>query len=162
MDTTSEIRLQAVNPTLAAKIRSLDAEFQRQTDGDHLEVVQGYRSLLQQAALYAQGRTAPGKIVTDSPPGHSWHEFGLAVDVVPRSLLPIPGWNPESPLWAQIDQIAQTMGFDTEDCGGCWQHEDRPHLELRGRFPVSPDDEARAILSQGGVQAVWDAAQITE
>lgn len=161
MDTTSEIRLQAVHPTLAAKVRLVDAEFQRQTDGDHLEVVQGVRSYAQQAALYAQGRTTPGAIVTDSPAGHSWHEFGLAVDLVPRSLLPIPGWNPDSPLWGVITQIAQSYGFTNLDCGACWQHKDLPHLELSGRFRVSPDDEVRSIFQQGGMQAVWDAAGIS-
>lgn len=161
MDTTSEIRLQSVHPTLAAKVRLIDAEFQRQTDGDHLEVVQGLRSYAQQAALYAQGRTAPGNIVTDSPAGHSWHEFGLAVDAVPRSLLPIRGWNPDSPLWGVITKIAQSYGLTNLDCGACWHHKDLPHLELSGRFPVSPDDEVRSIFQQGGMQAVWDAAGIS-
>ena len=36
-----------------------------------------------QADLYAQGRTKPGKIVTNAPPGSSWHNFGCAFDVLP-------------------------------------------------------------------------------
>lgn len=40
----------------------------------------GFRSSAEQAALYAEGRTAPGQIVTNAKPGHSAHEFGEAVD----------------------------------------------------------------------------------
>ena len=35
----------------------------------------------EQAKVYAQGRTAPGKIVTHAKPGHSNHNFGVAFDV---------------------------------------------------------------------------------
>ncbi|MEO8021055.1 M15 family metallopeptidase [Polaromonas sp.] len=36
-----------------------------------------------QNALYAQGRTKPGKIVTNAQAGYSWHNFACAGDVVP-------------------------------------------------------------------------------
>lgn len=40
------------------------------------------RTFAEQANLYAQGRTAPGKIVTKAPAGLSMHNYGLAVDIV--------------------------------------------------------------------------------
>ncbi len=40
------------------------------------------RSSKDQAKIYAQGRTAPGPIVTNARPGDSTHEYGLAVDIV--------------------------------------------------------------------------------
>lgn len=40
-----------------------------------------FRSFNAQANLYAQGRTKPGRIVTYAPPGKSWHNWGLAVDL---------------------------------------------------------------------------------
>lgn len=43
-------------------------------------VVQGLRTFAYQADLYAQGRTKPGKIVTNAKPGLSYHNYGLAVD----------------------------------------------------------------------------------
>jgi len=49
----------------------------------------GYRSLDEQAALYAQGRDSSGQVVdpaavvTDAPPGSSPHNYGLAVDLQP-------------------------------------------------------------------------------
>lgn len=46
-----------------------------------VEVISGLRSWHTQAALYAQGRTKPGKIVTKARPGSSWHNYGLAFDL---------------------------------------------------------------------------------
>lgn len=42
-----------------------------------------YRSWDEQAAEYAKGRTAPGRIVTNARPGQSWHQWGRALDFVP-------------------------------------------------------------------------------
>jgi peptidoglycan LD-endopeptidase CwlK len=49
--------------------------------GITIEVISGLRSWAQQAALYAQGRTKPGRIVTKARPGSSWHNYGLAIDL---------------------------------------------------------------------------------
>lgn len=46
-----------------------------------VEVISGLRSWTAQAALYAQGRTKPGRIVTKARPGSSWHNYGLAIDL---------------------------------------------------------------------------------
>lgn len=48
-----------------------------------LRIVQGFRSFAQEDALYAQGRTTPGPVVTDSKGGMSYHNYGLAIDIVP-------------------------------------------------------------------------------
>lgn len=42
-----------------------------------------YRDNDSQAALYAQGRTKPGKIVTKAKPGQSIHNYRLAFDFCP-------------------------------------------------------------------------------
>lgn len=46
-------------------------------------VVQGFRSFPEQQAIYEQGRTRPGKIVTNAQEGESYHNYGLALDSVP-------------------------------------------------------------------------------
>ena len=43
----------------------------------------GRRTMEEQAALYAKGRTVGGKIVTKAKPGESYHNYGLAFDWVP-------------------------------------------------------------------------------
>ena len=41
-----------------------------------------FRTRKEQQALYNQGRTTPGKKVTNAMPGTSFHEYGLAFDIV--------------------------------------------------------------------------------
>jgi peptidoglycan L-alanyl-D-glutamate endopeptidase CwlK len=43
-------------------------------------VVQGLRTFAESDALFAQGRTAPGPIVTKAAAGQSYHNYGLAWD----------------------------------------------------------------------------------
>lgn len=45
-----------------------------------LRCVYGLRTWQEQADLYAQGRTRPGRIVTKAQPGFSYHNYGLAID----------------------------------------------------------------------------------
>ncbi len=52
------------------------------TLGISLRVVQGLRTIAEQDALYAKGRTTPGPIVTNAKGGTSYHNYGLAVDLV--------------------------------------------------------------------------------
>ncbi len=41
------------------------------------------RTIERQEKLYARGRTAPGRIITNAQPGYSWHNFNRAIDAVP-------------------------------------------------------------------------------
>lgn len=160
MDPASEKKLALVNPELAALVRKLDEAYRKAHLPDFLTVQQGLRSYAQQAAIYAQGRTAIGKIVTNAKPGHSWHEAGLAVDLCPDSLLPTTNWSPDSSLWPELANAGRSLGLFP---GADYVHvpPDRPHFQLTGRFPVSPDDETRKILAQGGPKAVWDSAFVS-
>lgn len=45
-----------------------------------IRVTHGLRTFAEQQALYQQGRTKPGKIVTNAAPGSSYHNYGLALD----------------------------------------------------------------------------------
>lgn len=51
------------------------------TLGYEYKAISGNRTWDEQAKLYAQGRTSPGKIVTNAMPGYSNHNFGIAVDM---------------------------------------------------------------------------------
>lgn len=64
-----------LDPEFAADVDELF-----RADDDAWVIHYGFRSAEVQGRLYAQGRTTPGPIVTNAPPGHSPHEFGLAVD----------------------------------------------------------------------------------
>lgn len=69
--------------SLHPSIRVLARELLRRRP--ELRIVSGYRSMEEQERLYAQGRTAPGEIVTNAKPGRSWHNYALAFDVTPPS-----------------------------------------------------------------------------
>src|SRR3954465_9837804 len=71
-------KLNVVNPLLrdkALRILSLAVD-----DGFQLTVTQAVRTFAEQDALYSQGRTRKGPVVTNARGGQSWHNFGMAVD----------------------------------------------------------------------------------
>jgi peptidoglycan L-alanyl-D-glutamate endopeptidase CwlK len=63
-----------------------------------------------QAALYAQGRTAPGPRVTNAKPGESFHNYGVAFDFCPI----VNGkcqWN-DAKLFARCGEIGEACGLE--------------------------------------------------
>ena len=158
MDANSDARLAEVMPALAQKVKELARRLA--LEDISIRVTQGLRSWAQQQALYDQGRTKPGPIVTNCPGGHSYHNLGMAVDVVPDfadRTPPAPDWNIHHPAWQRIVTIATDLGLQS---GALWRtFKDWPHLQLVGRFPEgAPNDEARQLFQGGGCQAVWQAA----
>lgn len=69
-----------------------------------------YRDAESQAALYAQGRTAPGKRVTNARPGQSFHNHRVAFDFVPvkagKAL-----WQDTS-TFTRCGEIAESLGLE--------------------------------------------------
>lgn len=74
------ISLDHLEPNFLAKFLELLAAC-RARNCDYYATL-GYRTVAEQDALFAQGRTKPGPRVTDAPGGLSLHNYGLAVDVV--------------------------------------------------------------------------------
>lgn len=98
--------------------------------GVTLVPVQGTRTEEEQRALYNQGRSAGGSIVTNAGPGQSLHNYGVAVDLVPAELVNTPDWSPDSPLWNVVGQAADAVGLEW---GGNWDSfVDRPHVQMAG------------------------------
>ena len=71
-----------------------------------------YRSPAEQNELYAQGRTAPGKIVTRAQGGQSAHNVGLALDFVPI-VNGKPEWTGRDPAWSKAIELAQTQDMES-------------------------------------------------
>lgn len=78
-------------------IATLEANFQRRARQWLEEMIQtgirplvycGLRTMEEQAALYAIGRSKAGKIVTKARPGESYHNYGLALDWVAMKQAP--------------------------------------------------------------------------
>jgi peptidoglycan L-alanyl-D-glutamate endopeptidase CwlK len=161
MEHISEARLSLICPKLADKIRTL-ADMLAQ-EGILIRVVQGLRSWTEQDALYAMGRTAPGKIVTNVRGGGSYHNFGMAVDCVPSingcELAYQPDWNRTHPAWSRMIDVGKSLGLT---CGALWRtFPDAPHFQLEGRFPPGgPNDEVRQLFKDCGMEIVWQESGI--
>ncbi len=73
-----------------------------------------FRDNESQNALYAQGRTAPGKIITNAKAGESFHNYRCAFDIVPlRNGKPVWGTTGEDlVLWKKIAAVAKAHGLE--------------------------------------------------
>jgi len=94
--------------------------------GISIRVISGLRSYEEQAALYAQGRTAPGKKVTNARAGYSNHNFGIAFDI---GVFEGNRYLPESPKYKAVGALGMDLGLEW---GGNWKTiVDQPHFQLR-------------------------------
>ncbi|NRF94821.1 M15 family metallopeptidase [Paenibacillus frigoriresistens] len=162
----SESRISKLNSIVAHKTRQLiTAAF---NEGIYIVIVQGLRIMDEQAALYAQGRTTAGSIVTNAKAGYSCHNYGVAIDF---ALLADDGVNvlwTVNDKWRRVGAIGKSLGFVW---GGDWtvQKEgivDFPHFEmcfglsinelLKGaKLPeLEEDDDMNKILEYE--QWAWD------
>lgn len=98
-------------------------------------ITHGFRSKEEQAALYAQGRTKKGNIVTNCDGIHkkSRHQSGKAIDFIPY---PFDGdWNNTEQferVGEELLRIGKLLGYDCS-YGGHWtSFKDWPHFEIRG------------------------------
>ena len=87
--------------------------------GTPATIISGVRDADLQNKLYAQGRTAPGPIVTTAPAGQSRHNWGAAIDV-----------RPEGGDYETVGDAAKNLGLTW---GGDWRGlVDKPHIQLPG------------------------------
>lgn len=80
-DAISIARVAALHPKVREEVANLivDAESKLPVTAK-IRIVQGLRTKAEQDALYAQGRTKSGSIVTNAKFGQSFHSYGLAID----------------------------------------------------------------------------------
>ena len=99
-----------------------------------ISVISGHRSYEQQADLYAQGRTAPGNIVTYAKPGSSNHNFGTAIDFgifADGKYLDAREPGLTERVYLAIFNNIEAEGLRI-DWGGNWKRlKDTPHFEYR-------------------------------
>jgi peptidoglycan LD-endopeptidase CwlK len=98
------------------------------------------RTAAEQDRLYAQGRTAPGPIVTKLKGGQGIHETGQAFDVMPVN----GGYNAPTSVWNKIGQLGESIGLEW---GGNWKSfKDLPHFQIKGakagKAPTTPQPPA--------------------
>ena len=104
------------------------------TAGIDLLITSTYRDNASQDALYAQGRTTPGKIVTKAKAGQSWHNYKCAVDVVPI----VAGkarWDAKEEIWQQVGVLGKAAGLEW---AGDWNRfKEYPHFQYTGGLTLA-------------------------
>jgi peptidoglycan LD-endopeptidase CwlK len=153
LDPVSIPRLVGLHPALVTRYTQLDGLCE--ANGIRLRITQGFRTYAQEDALYAQGRTIPGKIVTEARGGWSAHNFCYALDAGPDDPN-FPAWHPDwddlDPRWHEFLDLATTCKLAE---GARWRtFPDAPHLYLQ-ECPATPTDAMRSAFEQGGMSAVW-------
>lgn len=148
----SRIDWTALYPPFFERISALVK--QGQAEGADFYAISAQRDYAEQTKLYAQGRTAPGPVVTWAKAGESAHNFGLAVDfcrdgVVDRKGLQ-PDWRNES--YEPLRALAPKHGLVW---GGIWTKPDRPHVQWPGYVTSAQLEPLRKIYEAAGITAVW-------
>jgi peptidoglycan LD-endopeptidase CwlK len=98
-------------------------------NGLDVKILVAFRNWDDQDVLYAQGRTAPGAIVTDAMGGDSYHNWGLAFDAAPLTNGEV-NWS-NTALFNRMGKLGEQAGFEW---GGNWTTYrialvDRPHFQ---------------------------------
>lgn len=97
------------------------------------------RTFAEQDGLFAQGRTKPGKVVTNAKGGQSYHNYGLAIDIVllvdkdKNGSFEAASWDAKTDFdkdgkadWMEVVQVFKRFGYEW---GGDWKFLDLPHFQ---------------------------------
>jgi len=110
--------------------------------GIDILVTSTYRDLESQDALYEQGRSTPGKIVTNARGGDSYHNWRCAVDVVPI-IGGKPDWDGSHPVWVEIGKIGEECGLEW---AGNWKSfKELAHFQYTGKLTLAQLKEGAVI-----------------
>ena len=134
----------ASTPSEIARKTALDL----QAEGLRPYIFEGYRSFARQTELYNSGRG-----VTQVRAGGSWHNYGLAIDIIFYDSRGNPSWGAPMADWRRVGALGKANGATV--WGGDWGW-DNPHLEYHPDWTGSAYDLADIYNSQG-ITAVWIA-----
>lgn len=114
------------HPRLQTLAQELVSECSRQ--GCPVAIGECFRSVAEQNALYAQGRTKPGSVITNAP-GTSYssmHQWGVAFDIYRNDGK--GAFNESGGYFQKVGAIGKSLGLEW---GGDWKSiVDKPHFQL--------------------------------
>lgn len=133
-DKISQERVNKLHPAVRDEVAAIITKVENGWPAGYaVRIVQGLRTIEEQNALYAQGRTKPGKIVTNAKGGKSYHNHGLAFDIC----ILINGavsWKVDE-YWMMIVRAFKAAGWVW---GGDFKSiKDNPHFEKSFGFKVA-------------------------
>ena len=139
--------------TLHTKVQQLftnwiaDCQAVAAAHGYEYKAISGNRTWEEQAKIYAQGRTAPGKIVTNAKPGYSNHNYGIAVDMgvfKAGKYLDASSPSEAEAFHRKAAQIAEKYNIEW---GGSWSSfKDYPHFEYKTGKTLA---QLRQLVNEG-------------
>lgn len=140
MDKLTLERIEKLHPKVRKEARDIYAEICQALTGRAIcRFAFTLRTIAEQNALYAQGRTKPGKRVTNARGGMSFHNYGLAIDIVLIHDTDGDGdfdravWDVKTDFdgdkksdWMEVVAIFKQWGWEW---GGDWKFYDAPHFQ---------------------------------
>ncbi len=124
-DQISEQRIKLLHPAIRNEVQLLINDIEPELPSNcTIRITYTLRTFAEQDALYAQGRTLPGKVVTKAKGGQSNHNYGLAFDFV----ILIDGkasWSVDE-NWLKVIDYFEKNGYIA---GHRWKFKDSPHIE---------------------------------
>ncbi|MFE6074907.1 M15 family metallopeptidase [Paenibacillus sp. NPDC057886] len=139
-----EVPITGLHPVVAESEKLLVRKAARR--GIEVVITHDFRSIEEQDALYNQGRSIAGNVVTNAKGGESYHNYGLAIDFALRTPEGDVVWDMErddngngKADWLEVVELAKELGFTW---GGDWANfPDYPHLQMD--FGLSINDLKR-------------------
>lgn len=133
-------RIELLHPDLRQEAKEIYAEICQALTGRAIcRFSHTLRTNKEQDELFAIGRTKPGKIVTNAKGGQSYHNYGLAIDIVllvdrdKNGTFEVASWETNVDFdgdgkadWAEVVAIFKRYGWEW---GGDWKFSDKPHFQ---------------------------------
>lgn len=140
MDKVTLQRIELLHPLVRDEVKKIYKEICEALNGKAIcRFAYTTRTFAEQALLFAQGRTAPGKIVTQARAGRSYHNYGLAIDIVllvdtdANGTNETASWETNKDFdsdgkadWQEVVAIFKQYGWEW---GGDWRFSDTPHFQ---------------------------------
>ena len=128
-------KIELLHPVLRNQAQALYEEANRRLTGRaKMLIVSTLRTFEEQDELYAQGRTKPGKRITNAKGGQSLHNYGVAIDFALLIDGKTASWEDLKDFdgdrksdWLEIVEVFEQAGWEW---GGRWKSfTDKPHLQ---------------------------------
>lgn len=122
-DWRTDAKIKKLHPLVQAKAKEFIIRAEKEL-GIKLRISSALRTWKEQDDLYAYGRTKEGTRKTNAKGGQSFHNYGLAFDLVEikegKAI-----W--DNPRWNEIAKLGKSLGFEW---GGDWRSfVDKPHFQ---------------------------------
>lgn len=143
LDRHNRSKIDLAHPKLRGELENLIQDINENilTGNSKVRITHSLRTWKEQDDLYAQGRTKPGKKVTNAKGGDSYHNYAIAVDIcliingVQASWDVKKDWDQDKQSdWMEVVKAFKDKGWKW---GGDWvKFKDMPHFEKTFGFTV--------------------------